>query len=57
MKFYEELDHALRQYLYRRKRNTARSKKNNNFDVEEFLDEIDTYVGEVMEEIDRIIHR
>ena len=57
MRFYEELDHMLRQYRYRRKRNSTKSKNINNFDIEEFLDEVETCVGEVMEEIDRIIRR
>ena len=57
MRFYEELDHMLRRYRYRRKRNSSQSKSINNFDIEEFLDEVETCVGEVMEELDRIIRR
>ena len=57
MKFYEKIDHMLRQYQYRRNRSSARDKNNNDFHVEEFLDEVDVCVGEVMEGIERIIKR
>lgn len=57
MKFYEKIDHMLRQYQYRRNRGSARDKNNSDFHVEEFLDEVDACVGEVMEGIERIINR
>lgn len=55
MKFSEKLDHILRQYSYKRKRGYSRYKKNNDFDVEEYLDEINSYIDEIIEEIDRFI--
>ena len=57
MRFYEKLDHMLRQYQYKRKRSATHCKNSADFDIEEFFDEIDTCVGEVMQEIERIIQK
>jgi len=55
MKFREMIDHKLRQYNYKRKRNNPDYKKDHDFDMDEFLNEVDTYVVEVVEGINRFL--
>lgn len=55
MRFREMIDHKLREYNYKRKRSNPNYKNNSDFDIEEFLNEADAYVGELVEEIDRFL--
>lgn len=55
MKFHEMINHKLREYSYKRKRSNPAYKRNNDFELEEFLNEVDTCVGEVVERIDRLL--
>ena len=57
MKFHEKIDHMLRQYSYKRSRKRTHPKNKNDFDANEFLNEVDSCVEEVMEEIERIINK
>ena len=46
MKFFEKIDHMLRAYQYRRRRNSCGCKNNRDLDIDDFLDEIDSpYIG------------
>lgn len=55
MRFREMINHKLREYNYKRKRSNPACKSNNDFELEEFLNEVDTCVGEVVEKIDRFL--
>lgn len=55
MRLSERIDHILRQYNYKRKRGYGNNRSTNNFKMEEFLDEVDSCVGEVIQEIDKIL--
>lgn len=52
MRLSEKIDHILRQYNYRRKRNYDSNKSNKGFNVEEYLSQIDSYLNEVLDELD-----
>lgn len=55
MRLSEKIDHMLRQYNYKRKRGYASSRPNNDFKMEEFLAEVDSYVDEIIEGIDKVL--
>lgn len=55
MRFFEKIDHKLREYRYKRSRNPGRYKNDQDLDIEGFLDELDDYVGEIMEEINHFL--
>lgn len=55
MKLSEKLDNMLKQYNYKRQRGYANNKAGSSFKMGEFLAEIDSYIEEVAQEIDKIL--
>lgn len=55
MRLSEKIDHLLRQYSYRKKRSNTHHKNKNYFDLEEYLEEINSYLEEVQGEIHDIL--
>ena len=51
MRLSERLDHILRQYSYRKKRGNTHHKNNKDYDLEQYLEEINSYIDEVIVEI------
>ena len=53
MKFSEKIDHLLRQYNYKRRRGSSANQSANHIELEEYLGQVDSYVSELMEEVDK----
>lgn len=55
MRLSEKVDHLLRQYNYKRKRESTNNRASNSFEIEEYFSQVDSYIDEVMEEINKFL--
>ena len=54
MRLSEKVDHLLRQYNYKRKRE-SNNRASNSFQIEEYFSQVDAYIDEVMEEFNKFL--